>query len=131
MIHIVFKKEGSFLTHNRTYSSGPAHSFVKVHFLLLFASGLVYGNQPIRITVTDTFGPSQANFQAVAQEVSAIVAERFNFRPPIDVPIICISGDNIPENKAFPGFILVILTAKEQRWAQMAFQLGHELGHVY
>lgn len=107
-----------------------AHRSVQVHVLLLLASTLGWASEPLRVTVTDSFGSSQAHFQAVAQEVAAIIADKFQFRPPIDVPIQCILGD-IPETLALPGLTVMRLTAKEQYWAQLAFQLGHELGHVY
>ena len=108
-----------------------AHRSVQVHVLLLLASSMGCASEPVRITVTDSFGSSQANFQAVAQEVAAIMADKFQSRPPIDVPIQCISGDNVPETLALPGLTVIRLTAKKQYWAQLAFQLGHELGHVY
>ena len=108
-----------------------AHQSMQVHVLLLLTSSLGCASEPVRVTVTDSFGSSRVHFQAVAQEVAAIMADKFQSRPPIDVPIQCISGDNVPETFALPGLTVMRLTAKEQSWAQLAFQLGHELGHVY
>jgi len=99
--------------------------------LLLLVSGLGYCSEPVRITVTPSFGPSQPNFQAIAQEISAIVADKFGARPPIEVPIQCVWRDDVPETMTFPGQIVVLLSAKDEHWAQFAFQLGHDLGHVY
>jgi hypothetical protein len=99
--------------------------------LLLLASGLGYCTEPIRIVVTDSFGPSQANFQAIAHEISVILAEKFRSQPPVAASITCVWRDNIPETLSPPGEFIVFLSATDQHWAQLAFQLGHELGHVY
>ena len=104
---------------------------VQAHVLLFLASSLGHASEPVRITVTDSFGSSKAQFQAIANEVATIMANKFQSRPPIDVPIQCVLGSNVPETVALRGLTVMRLTAKEQYWAQLAFQLGHELGHIY
>lgn len=63
---------------------------------LLLVSGLGYCNEPLRITVTDSFGPSRIHFQAIAQDIAAIVADKFVAQPPIDAQF------NVYGETAFP-----------------------------
>jgi hypothetical protein len=100
-------------------------------FLLFGFSAVGLCSEPLRITVSESFGTSQHHFQAIAQEIVAIVVAKFAARPPIDAPIQCVWRADVPETLVFPGQITILLSAKDEHWAQLAFQLGHELGHVY
>jgi hypothetical protein len=112
----------------------PTNSFSALRAwisLLFLATGFGYCTEPLRIAMTDSFDPSRLHFQAVAEEISSIVAAKF-VAPPVDIgPIQCIWRDGVPETLVSPGQIVILLSAKDEHWAQLAFQLGHELGHVY
>src|SRR4051794_7244880 len=75
---------------SKMFLSVPQSRCARVHVLLLLASSLGCASEPIRITVTDSFGSSQRHFQAVAQEIATIVADKFAASPPIHFPITCV-----------------------------------------
>lgn len=113
----------------------------------MFCSSLC--SQPLKslsITVDDSFRPDlKPNFQAVANDVASIVTDLFESRrPPLDLPIVCYlkaippigSKDNsvFPEttldNWNHPKQIRIGVTPNTPVYAQLAYQLGHEMGHV-
>ena len=109
--------------------------------VLLFCSGPASATQ---ITVDDSVGRNlKVNFQAVADDVWRIVRDTFHDATlPVDLPIFCQLGPLNPplgSSKApfteldpweHPTRIVIHLDVRDAYYAQFAFQLGHELGHV-
>ncbi len=104
---------------------------MKVIAALFFLACSMPAVQPVTITIDDSFGVSRPRLQAIAQRISVIVAAKFDAPPPITYPIRCVSRTDVPETIVLPGQIIIFLSARDDYWAQFAFQLGHELGHVY
>lgn len=115
--------------------------------LAMFCSSLC--SEPLKslsITVDNSFGPVlRPNFQAVANDVASIVTDLFEGRrPPLDLPIVCylktippigsrdqpVSPDTTLDDWDHPKQIRIGVTSSTPVYAQLAFQLGHELGHV-
>jgi hypothetical protein len=78
--------------------------------------------------------PLRTNLQAVANDIFEIVTDLFHRRPTLDLPIVCHIDRARPitslDNWAHPTKILIGLTPEQDYWAQFAYQLRHELGHV-
>jgi hypothetical protein len=100
----------------------------------------------IKIIVDDSFPTDlQPDLQAVANDVRAIVNDLFEGRtPPLDLPIVCYwkhpPGIGSTQLEAFPETTLddiykptkirIGLAVNGRYYAQFAYQLAHELGHV-
>ena len=120
----------------------------KFAYLLLVCSSpaICQINSPARITVDNSFPPVlQRDLQAVASDVWLIISNCFGqSKPPLDLPIICYwkrippvgspQFPHVPEttldNPLHPKVIMIGLAVDGPYWAQFAYQLGHELGHV-
>ena len=115
---------------------------VRCLVLLLLCSG---GSWATDIFVDNSFGYGlQVNLQAIANDVWNIVEQEVfrSARPPIDAPIYCQFGPLNPRpGEPEPPFteldtwqrptrIVIHMDVRGAQYAQFAYQLGHELGHV-
>jgi hypothetical protein len=104
----------------------------------ILAATLVYCASAQQVTLDDSFGDRQRDFQSVANDISAIISELFNGRvPPVNLPIFCHFLRPQPyvpitrlDNWEHPTRIDIYLSTEERYYAQFVFQLAHELGHV-
>jgi hypothetical protein len=108
-----------------------------IRFLISLAIALVFSwpAQGTDITVDSSYEPIlRRNLQAVANDVWLIVQDMFHGQPPLDLPIVCHFNATKPithlDNWSHPTKILIGLTPDGPVYAQFAYQLGHELGHV-
>lgn len=77
----------------------------------------------------------RSTLQNLADDVWDIVEEMYHTTPPVDVPIyVHNSAGEVPftqvERPRNPDAIRIRISATGTHYAQFAFQLGHELGHV-
>jgi hypothetical protein len=77
----------------------------------------------------------RADLAVVAENTWTAVGDMFGpAEPPLALPIICHYGRPLPrtslDNWSRPTEIRINITVGERGYAQFAFQLGHELGHV-
>ncbi len=74
---------------------------------------------------------TRPTLQSLADDVWDIVGEMFHNQPPFAAPItIHYEKASAPLTTVEDGAISIRLTTSESYYAQFAFQLGHELGHV-
>jgi len=74
---------------------------------------------------------TRPTLQALADNVWDVVQEMFHSSPPLDLPIHCReSNAEVPLTRVKQDEISIRITAHGTHYAQFAFQLGHELGHV-
>src|SRR5579883_282930 len=74
---------------------------------------------------------TRATLQELANEVWDVVAEMFHSSLPLDLPIrVRQSQATVPMTRVLEDEINIRITAHGTYYAQFAFQLGHELGHV-
>jgi hypothetical protein len=88
-----------------------------------------------RVILDDSYPAAiRSDLQAVAKDVRSIVQDLFQSDPPLDLPIYCRVEPVRPTTRlddwSHPTRILIGLTATDRAYAQFAYQLGHELGHV-
>jgi hypothetical protein len=106
-------------------------------YFLLSLSGTLYvkGASP-DIRLDETFpNPVRMDLDIVAKDVAMVVSEIFgSTQPPLLAPIVCSLGPPPPRTSLDDWFkprqIRINLTVRDRGYAQFAFQLGHELGHV-
>lgn len=84
------------------------------------------------VSLDGSFPPStRPTLQVLADEVWNIVGELFPRTPPLDLPVNChFSRAAVPMTRVDGDAIAIRITASGSYYAQFAFQLGHELGHV-
>ena len=74
---------------------------------------------------------TRPSLQALANQVWDVVGEMFHSSLPVDLPIrVRQSYGAVPVTRVLDNEIDVRITAHGTYYAQFAFQLGHELGHV-
>ena len=99
---------------------------------------LVFGQLPhLALKLDDSFPESvRSDLVTVSNDVAAVVAQMFTgVEPPVNLPILChVAPDGIPrtmlDNWQRPNLIRINLSVTERFYAQLAFQLSHELAHV-
>lgn len=101
--------------------------------LLALCGSLVADAQAV--IVDKTLDPTGIySLQLVANEVWLVVRDLFGSDPPVNLPIECHFERPLPitrlDNQDRPTKILIGINSTERHWAQFAYQLGHELGHV-
>jgi len=84
------------------------------------------------VYLDDSFPVStRPTLQALADDVWDIVGEMFHNQPPLDLPVRCrFEKAESPLTTVENGAISIRITATGTHYAQFAFQLAHELGHV-
>lgn len=87
------------------------------------------------VVLDASFPPDRRPYlQMVANEVLEAVHQRFGVDPPINLPISCYRSYDIPitsfDNWQHPTKILIGLNVDGLYYAQITYQLGHELGHI-
>jgi hypothetical protein len=109
-----------------------------VAFIVAFV-GLTAGHcaaQAATITLDDEYEPNRRTLQPLAEDVWRIAQESFRVPAPLNLPIIChlepsrVSALTSLDNWNEPKQIKILLTATNNHYAQFAYQLGHEIGHV-
>lgn len=95
----------------------------------LIFTGLVSGDA---LYLDDSWpGATRSTLQALANDVWDVVAEMFHSSVPLDSPIrVHQSYGAVPVTRVLENEINIRITAHGTYYAQFAFQLGHELGHV-
>ena len=90
-----------------------------------------------KIRVGDTFPAStRDDLSKVADSLRRVIDDVFGHRnPPLRLPIVCISLSGNPRTSldswSAPTEILIHLSTEGRHYSQFAFQLAHEIGHVY
>ena len=90
----------------------------------------------LTIRLDETFPSAiRDDLSVVAKDVATAVTEVFgSAQPPLSAPIVCGLGPPPPRTSLDDWFkptqIRINLTVNGRYYAQLAFQLGHELGHV-
>jgi len=84
------------------------------------------------LSVDDSFPDStRPTLEALADDVWNVVMEMFHSSPPLDLPVrVHQSNASAPLTRVLKGEISIRITSRGTHYAQFAFQLGHELGHV-
>jgi hypothetical protein len=88
------------------------------------------------ITVDNSFeSNSRRRFQMIAGEVERLAREYFQASPPIDLPLFVRRDRSGPltelDDWTHPTRIYIGLKTVAPFYAQFAYQLGHEIAHVY
>lgn len=100
------------------------HAILAALFTVTAAAGPVYLDDSFPVSTRPTL-------QSLADDVWDVVGEMFHNQPPLALPIrIRYEKADVPLTKIENGEISVRLTSSETYYAQFAFQLAHELGHV-
>jgi hypothetical protein len=74
---------------------------------------------------------TRPTLQELANDVWDVVGEMFHSSLPLDLPIhVRQSSAEVPVTRVFENEINIRITSHGTFYAQFAFQLGHELGHV-
>lgn len=74
---------------------------------------------------------TRPTLQELADDVWDVVGEMFHSSLPLDLPIrVRQSNSAVPMTRVLSNEINIRITAHGTFYAQFAFQLGHELGHV-
>ncbi len=88
-----------------------------------------------QIRLEDSFPEGvRGDLTTVAREVLAVVRERMPADPPAGVrPLVCFLRPQGPitDSTSDPSIYRIGLTVTGRQYAQFAYQLGHELGHVW
>ncbi|MDP7032853.1 MAG: hypothetical protein QF752_00015 [Planctomycetota bacterium] len=88
-----------------------------------------------QIRFDDSFPEAaRRDLTTVAHEVLAVVRERMPTDPPAGVrPLVCFLRPEGPiaDSTSDPSVYRIGLTVTGRQFAQLAYQLGHELGHVW
>ncbi len=84
------------------------------------------------VYLDDSFAPSvRPTLQTLADDVWDIIGQMFHNAPPLNLSISCrYEKSDAPLTTVRPDEISIRLTAADSYYAQFAFQLSHELGHV-
>jgi hypothetical protein len=105
--------------------------------ILAVGSILNAGSDGLSIRLDDSFPRTVAgDLNLVAQDAVSVVEQAFeNNPPPLLLPIACISRRTAIAQTSLddwfkPAQFQIRVTVSERYYAQFAFQLGHELGHV-
>ena len=84
------------------------------------------------VYLDDSFPVStRPTLQALADDVWDLIGVMFHNQPPLDLPIYCsFEKAAAPLTTVREDRIAIRVTAGDTHYAQFAFQLAHELGHV-
>ena len=98
-------------------------------FLILLTTGLAPAGS---VYLDDSFPVStRPTLQSLADDVWDLIAVMFHNQPPLALSIVCKYEDADAPLTTIEGDIISIrITATGTHYAQFAFQLAHELGHV-
>src|SRR4051812_2179851 len=105
-----------------------------ITFALMFQPAMSAGDLGVRLD--DSFpSETRTDLRAVATDVARAVSDIFGgSSPPLNRPIVCSLSAPPPitcvDNWPDPMQIHIHITIGDRGYAQFAFQLGHELGHV-
>jgi hypothetical protein len=98
--------------------------------VVLFLSACVACAEPVYLD--DSFPVSvRPTLQSLADDVWDLIGTMFHNNPPLDLPIhVHYEKSDAPMTSVKDDMISIRLTSGGAFYAQFAFQLGHELGHV-
>src|SRR5579862_4173314 len=98
-------------------------------FTFFIVAAAVHGGP---VYLDDSFPvATRPTLQALADDIWDIIGEMFHNQAPLDLPIQCrYQKSDAPLTTVEGDTISIRLTSAETYYAQFAFQLAHELGHV-